>query len=136
MNFQDLLTKIRKIDEAPMEAPTVPLTDPTDDDAEFAECGDMSPTSVMPRDGDDMLTGECGDMAPQMSAPKQSDSVTMNVSMNGSGAGGIKDLLDIRDGGSMWLGFRQNNKIRRQNKSLLISNYVEIKDMSYLLTTI
>lgn len=95
MNFQDLLTKIRKIEETGMEAPSAAVVDPTDDDAEFAECGDMSPTSVMPRDGDDMLTGECGDMMPQMSAPKQSDSVTMNVSMNGSGAGGIKDLLDI-----------------------------------------
>jgi hypothetical protein len=27
--------------------------------------------------------------------PKQQDSVTMNVSMNGSGSGGIKDLMDI-----------------------------------------
>jgi len=37
-----------------------------------------------------------------MGAPKQQDSVTMNVSMNGSGAGGIRDLLsvlkDIQDG--------------------------------------
>lgn len=35
-------------------------------------------------------------------APKQQDNVTMNVSMNGSGAGGIRDLLnvlkDIQDG--------------------------------------
>jgi hypothetical protein len=34
-------------------------------------------------------------MMSPMSAPKQTDSVTMNVSMNGSGSGGIKDLLDI-----------------------------------------
>jgi hypothetical protein len=41
---------------------------------------------------------ECGDMMPMpmMShAPQQQDSVTMNVSMNGSGAGGIKDLMSI-----------------------------------------
>ena len=96
MNFQDLLTKIRKIEENEMEPPTATVVDPTDSDDEFAECGDMNPTSVMPRGDDEMLTGECGEiMAPQMSAPKQSDSVTMNVSMNGSGAGGIKDLLDI-----------------------------------------
>lgn len=38
---------------------------------------------------------ECGmDMMP-MGAPKQQDSVSMNLSMNGSGAGGIRDLLDI-----------------------------------------
>jgi hypothetical protein len=30
-----------------------------------------------------------------MGAPKQADSVTMNVSMNGSGAGGIRDLMSI-----------------------------------------
>ena len=45
--------------------------------------------------GDEGLE-ECGDMGPMsMSAPKQSDSVTMNVSMNGSGPGGIKDLMSI-----------------------------------------
>ena len=38
---------------------------------------------------------ECGGMMAPMGAPKQSDSVTMNVSMNGSGAGGIKDLMNI-----------------------------------------
>ncbi len=39
---------------------------------------------------------ECGmGMGSSMPAPKQSDSVTMNVSMNGSGAGGIRDLMQI-----------------------------------------
>lgn len=37
---------------------------------------------------------ECGDEMP-MSSPKQADNVSMNVSMNGSGAGGIRDLIDI-----------------------------------------
>ena len=51
--------------------------------------------------GDEMMPGtveECGmDMPGDMMshAPKQSDSVTMNVSINGSGAGGIRDLMDI-----------------------------------------
>ena len=59
------------------------------------ECGDMASP------GDQMLTGasmeECGDMPMPggMAAPKQQDNVTMNVSMNGSGAGGIRDLMDI-----------------------------------------
>jgi hypothetical protein len=81
MNFQDLLTKIKQLDETQTD-----------------ECGDGStnPRAVVPGgDNDDMLTGECGGMMSAPSAPKQSDSVTMNVSMNGSGAGGIKDLLDI-----------------------------------------
>ena len=41
---------------------------------------------------------ECGDMMPLPAiahAPSQSDSVTMNVSMNGSGPGGIRDLMGI-----------------------------------------
>ena len=88
MNFQDLLEKIKSIEEAGqgvMAAPSEP---------ELPECGDgpMEP-SKMPNDGE-LLTGECGGMM-SMGAPKQSDSVTMNVSMNGSGSGGIKDLLDI-----------------------------------------
>jgi hypothetical protein len=70
MNFQDLLTKIKSIDEGKVD-----------------ECGGMG---IMP----------LGGMGHE--APKQSDSVTMNVSMNGSGAGGIRDLLnvlkDIQDG--------------------------------------
>lgn len=38
---------------------------------------------------------ECGmDMMPP-SPPKQQDNVTMNVSMNGSGTGGIRDLMAI-----------------------------------------
>ena len=47
---------------------------------------------------DESSVTECGDMMPTpmiAHAPQQSDSVTMNVSMNGSGAGGIKDLMSI-----------------------------------------
>ena len=39
--------------------------------------------------------GMMGDMGGSISAPKQQDSVTMNVSMNGSGSGGIRDLLNV-----------------------------------------
>ena len=75
MNFQELYNKIRQLDETSPE---------------------MIPPAAVTSPDDEMLATECGGMmSPQMSAPKQSDSVTMNVSMNGSGAGGIKDLLDI-----------------------------------------
>jgi hypothetical protein len=47
------------------------------EESSVAECGDMMPMPMMPH------------------APGQQDSVTMNVSMNGSGTGGIKDLMDI-----------------------------------------
>jgi hypothetical protein len=53
---------------------------------------------TLPQNASNPKIQECGDMmsAPMMShAPQQQDSVTMNVSMNGSGAGGIKDLMSI-----------------------------------------
>jgi hypothetical protein len=58
---------------------------------------------AMTSPGDQMLTGssmdECGDMpmpgAMAHGDPKQQDNVTMNISMNGSGSGGIRDLMDI-----------------------------------------
>lgn len=86
MNFQQLFNKIKAIDEgAQMAPPSAPM-----------ECGSAMSAS----NADQLLTTdqnveECGmDMMPH-SAPKQSDSVTMNVSMNGSGAGGIRDLMAI-----------------------------------------
>lgn len=89
MNFQDLLEKIKSIDEAG-QGVMAPPSQP-----EMPECGDdpMEPSKAAK--DDTLLTDEgCGPMM-SMGAPKQSDSVTMNVSMNGSGSGGIKDLLDI-----------------------------------------
>lgn len=95
MNFQDLLSKIKSLDEmAPMVPPNDEGGAENITDAEFDECGGMNPKAVLPGGDDEVLAGECGGMT-SMSAPKQSDSVTMNLSMNGSGAGGIKDLLDI-----------------------------------------
>lgn len=77
MNFQDLFNKIKAIDEGTMSAPAPALA---------------------PAPGDEVLAGECGDMPGDIMrppTPKQSDSVTMNVSLNGSGAGGIRDLMDV-----------------------------------------
>ena len=56
MNFQDLLTKMKQIDEGTVE--------------------------------------ECG-MAPMPPRDSQQDSVNMNVTMSGSGKGGIRDLLAV-----------------------------------------
>lgn len=47
-------------------------------------------------EGNTQQISECGDMPGDiMHPPKQQDNVTMNVSMNGSGAGGIADLMKI-----------------------------------------
>ena len=116
MNFQDLLAKMKSIDESsvevqdlPTSATSSPPTAPADAmppagaETPTVECGD---DMEKPNSQSDVLLGEkdveeCG--LPGMSSmpsgmmgsPKQSDSVTMNLSMNGSGAGGIRDLMDI-----------------------------------------
>jgi hypothetical protein len=71
MNFQELMKKMSELEKPVVENDTM-----TDID-QVEECGMMMPP--------------VGPMDP----PKQQDSVTMNVSMNGSGAGGIKDLMNI-----------------------------------------
>lgn len=97
MNFEDLIKKIASIDAtetAPVETEVV---------AEDA----VDPVVQLRRDlGLDLFTEskieECGDMplmgGMDMMPPKQQDNVSMNVSLNGSGAGGIKDLIGILKG--------------------------------------
>jgi hypothetical protein len=71
----------------------------------YQKIAEMDGSGMVARDTTSAINGdefqdepieECGDMMPMpMSAPKQSDSVTMNISMNGSGPGGIRDLMSI-----------------------------------------
>jgi hypothetical protein len=73
MNLQDLMSKLKSIDES-----TIPPLAPTHDNVPAdTECG--MPIAI----------------GGPSSAPKQQDNVTMNLSMNGSGAGGIADLMKI-----------------------------------------
>lgn len=51
-------------------------------------------SNEQPEDLDESIVDECGGMGPPPLPPQQ-DSVTMNVSMNGSGKGGIRDLIDV-----------------------------------------
>jgi hypothetical protein len=87
MNFQDLYKKIRSIDEN-VEASVVAEPIPVDGagDEGVGECGMMPPMGMMP----------------PSAPPAQQDTVSMNVSMNAQGAGGIRDLMnvlkDIQDG--------------------------------------
>jgi hypothetical protein len=73
MNFQDLLQKMKDIDEG-LESQDKYMT--ADQDVE--ECGGMAPMSSM-----------------SSMAPKQQDNVNMSVNMSGQGAGGIRDLMSI-----------------------------------------
>jgi hypothetical protein len=75
MNFKELAERLRGIEENATSGATSAggiATTPIAKEETVDECGGME---VMPRG--------------------QQDTVTMNISMNGNGAGGIKDLMDI-----------------------------------------
>jgi len=100
MNFEDLYKKIASLD-TPAQAAVAPV-----EEVVIAEDA-VDPVVQLRRDlGLDLFTesavSECGGMpmmgGMDMGAPKQQDNVTMNVSINGSGAGGIKDMLNILRG--------------------------------------
>jgi hypothetical protein len=74
MNFNDLYRKISAIDSAQVLK--------EDGHAQIEECGDMPGMMNMPHG------------MPGMPQPQQ-DSVSMNVSMNASGKGGIRDLMNV-----------------------------------------
>lgn len=67
MNFQELAEKLKRIDEGV--------------EAQVQECGEMS------------MMGPMGAM-PQ-AVPAQQDTVSMNISMNAQGPGGIRDLMNV-----------------------------------------
>ena len=96
MNFQDLYKKIKAIEES------------TDTSVVAEPMPSGSPDSMGGAGAsDESIAQECG-MMPPMGAmapsapPAQQDTVSMNVSMNAQGAGGIRDLMnvlkDIQDG--------------------------------------
>ena len=77
MNFQDLYKKIAAMESGVgvMAAPSGPTMGETLE-AELEECGDMMPMAQSTPEG-------------------EQDHVSVNVNMSGSGAGGIRDLMNI-----------------------------------------
>lgn len=93
MNFNELFQKMRELD-APvaeeLKGGQKKLDQDKDGDIEADDLKALRDKKV-----DEEIVDECGmDMGP-MDSPKQQDNVSMNISMNGSGPGGIRDLLDI-----------------------------------------
>lgn len=95
MNFQELLTRMRQLDTPVVE-------EPNEGNAYGQAVQNTPPGEEIKIDGkgtgdikrEEVVASECGpEMGP--SPMKQQDNVSMNVSMNGSGAGGIRDLIDI-----------------------------------------
>lgn len=95
MNFNELFQKMRELDQ--------PVNEEPNEGNAFSGALDAAKDSGQ----DEFKVGgktfqvkeddveECGMDMPSMGSPKQQDNVTMNISMNGSGAGGIRDLMDI-----------------------------------------
>ena len=48
----------------------------------------------------------------------------------------IKNILDIEDGGISWLAFRQFGKAKKNKTNIIITNFVEIKDIDELEKTL
>jgi hypothetical protein len=103
MNFNELFQKMRELDRPigeELKGGQKKLDVDKDGDIEADDLADLRAKKV-----DEEIVDECGmDMPMSMGTPKQQDNITMNISMNGSGAGGIRDLMDIlknieQDGG-------------------------------------
>jgi hypothetical protein len=103
MNFNELFQKMRELD-APvaeeLKGGQKKLDVDKDGDIEADDLKDLRDKKV-----DEEIVDECGmDMPMPTGADKQQDNVSMNISMNGSGPGGIRDLMnilrDIEGGGS------------------------------------
>lgn len=93
MNFNELFQKMRELD-APvaeeLKGGQKKLDQDKDGDIEADDLKALRDKKV-----DEELVDECGMDMPSMGSPKQQDNVTMNISMNGSGSGGIRDLMNI-----------------------------------------
>ena len=93
MNFNELFQKMRELD-APvaeeLKGGQKKLDQDKDGDIEADDLKALRDKKV-----DEEVVDECGMDMPSMGSPKQQDNVTMNISMNGSGSGGIRDLMNI-----------------------------------------
>lgn len=102
MNFQELIQRMSELDQPVQEEKKADKDYDGDGEIESGKdeyMGSRMKAAEKEKEVDEAVVDECG-MMPSMSSgpmdpPKQSDSVTMNVSMNGSGAGGIADLMAI-----------------------------------------
>ena len=95
MNFNELFQKMRELD-APVSEELKGGQKELDADKDGdIEADDLKALRAK-KEVDEDVVDECGmDMPMPMSSPKQQDNVTMNISMNGSGSGGIRDLMNI-----------------------------------------
>lgn len=108
MNFQELLSRLNTLDQQPVQESDKAKKD-YDGDGEIESGKDEYYGSRMkaafPKDKekekevDESFIEGCGMDMPGsmmgMRTPPQQDSVSMNLSMNGAGANGIRDLMDI-----------------------------------------
>jgi|694.fasta_scaffold73723_2 hypothetical protein len=96
MNWQDLYQKIAFLDQDVSESKDKGDMDKDGkdepDDKEYMDNKDAAIKKAMGDKDVDESLDECGPMGSPGSQP---DNVSMNVSLNGSGAGGIRDLMNV-----------------------------------------
>ena len=105
MNFYELYSKIREIDQgtepdtgssmtdtSQITKPIEPVSNASNGLSNVDQNGSINDSEV--DEECDCSMGECGTSMP-MTSPPQQDSVNVNISMNGSGVGGIRDIMDI-----------------------------------------
>lgn len=61
---------------------------------------------------------------------------SFNPELNRENPMPLKNLKDLKDGGSEWLAFRQFGNVKRNKKIIQVIHFVEIKDISELTETI
>lgn len=98
MNFQELMQRMAELDRPVVEEPNEGNAfSGALDAARDAGQSEFEVDGKQYKVKEDGSVEECGMMGPSSmpSMPKQSDSVNMNVSLNASGSGGIRDLMSI-----------------------------------------
>lgn len=99
MNFQELYRRIESLDRPMAEEPnegnaiTGAMADPDHPIGAPIKGTGLTKTKQLPVD-EEMDVESCGSSS-MSSPPGQQDTVSMSVNMNGSGAGGIRDLMSI-----------------------------------------
>jgi hypothetical protein len=104
MNFQELMQRMVELDQPVSEEKKADKDYDGDGEVESGKdeyMGSRMKAAEKDKSVDEDIVDECGmpgmENMPSsmMGVPKQQDTVSMNVSMNGAGAGGIRDLMAI-----------------------------------------
>ena len=96
MNWHDLYKRIAFLDQEITEAKDKGDMDKDgENEPDDKEYRDNKDAAIKKATGDKEVDESLDECGPMGSTGSQPDNVSMNVSLNGSGAGGIRDLMDV-----------------------------------------